>query len=112
MTGDAHEADETAPTSREDLDAAGLHDWAVQAGMLRTRLATGDFATGLRLVNRIGAAAEAAGHHPDVDLRYPHVDIGLISHDAGKLTARDTSLAREVSAIAAEEGIGAAPPED
>lgn len=112
MTGDANETDGTVPTSQADLDAAGLHDWAVQAGMLRTRLATGDFATGLRLVNRIGTAAEAAGHHPDVDLRYPHVDIGLISHDAGTLTARDTSLAREISAIASEEGISASPPED
>ena len=63
----------------------------------------------LRLVDRIGAAAEAANHHPDLDLRYPHLDIRLTSHDAGGVTDRDLALARVISELAAAEGVAARP---
>jgi 4a-hydroxytetrahydrobiopterin dehydratase len=66
---------------------------------------TGDFATGLRLVNSIGELAEAANHHPDVDLRYGHVDVRLSSHDAGGVTARDVKMARSISERAAAEKV-------
>jgi 4a-hydroxytetrahydrobiopterin dehydratase len=84
-------------------DVAGelLDDWRYLGGALRARYATGDFATGLRLVESIGAAAEDADHHPDVDLRYPHVSVVLRSHDVGGVTARDVRLAREISRLAA-----------
>jgi 4a-hydroxytetrahydrobiopterin dehydratase len=44
-------------------------------------------------VNRVAAVAEAAGHHPDIDVRYNHVVLGLISHDAGGITERDADMA-------------------
>ncbi len=59
--------------------------------------------TGLRLVNRIGGAAESANHHPDLVLTYPHVEVTLTSHDAGGVTSRDISMARTISGFAAEE---------
>jgi 4a-hydroxytetrahydrobiopterin dehydratase len=81
--------------------------WVLLLGGLQTRLHTADFATGLTVVNAIGAAAEEANHHPDVDLRYAHVDVRLTSHDAGGVTGRDTGLARRISAIAADAGVRA-----
>ena len=54
-------------TGRE-IAAAGLVDWSLLGAGLQTRLLTRDFATGLRLVARIGVAAETADHHPDLDL--------------------------------------------
>jgi 4a-hydroxytetrahydrobiopterin dehydratase len=45
-------------------------------------------------------------HHPDLDLRYPHVDVRLSSHDAGGVTDRDVKLARTISEYAADEGVG------
>jgi len=78
--------------------------WAYLLGGLQTRIRTADFAAGLALVNAIGAAAEAMDHHPDLDLRYTHVDIRLTSHDAGAVTGRDVRLARTISALAAEAG--------
>lgn len=95
-------------TGRE-IAEAGLVDWSFLHGGLQTRLVTRDFATGLRLVARIGAAAEAANHHPDLDLRYPHLDIRLTSHDVKGVTARDLALARAISAMSAAEGVVAAP---
>lgn len=92
-----------------EIAAAGLADWALLRRSLHTRLVTRDFATGLRLVDRIGAAAEAADHHPDLDLRYTYVDVRLTSHDVGGVTSRDVSLARSISELAADEGVAAEP---
>lgn len=95
--------------SHPDVLAAGLTDWRDLAQGLHARFATGDFAAGLRFVNAVGAAAEEAGHHPDVTLTYPHVDVMLISHDIGALSRRDLDLAQRISAIAAEQGVVAQP---
>jgi 4a-hydroxytetrahydrobiopterin dehydratase len=92
-----------------DLGAADLPDWRLIGTALRTRFRTGNFANGLRLLNAIGEAAEEANHHPDLDLRYPHLDITLSSHDAGGVTDRDVALARRISAMAVEQGVKAAP---
>jgi len=84
----------------------GLSDWTWRDDAIHAHLETGDFATGLRLVNRIGEAAEAMNHHPDLDLRYPHLDVTLSSHDVGGVTDRDVKLARAISEYAAAEGVG------
>jgi 4a-hydroxytetrahydrobiopterin dehydratase len=99
----------------ETLNAAqvgaeeGLDDWRPVLGRLVSRFATGDFVSGLRFVTRVTEAAEEANHHPDLDLRYPHVDVDLMSHDVHGTTARDVRLARRISAIAAELGADADP---
>ena len=72
--------------------------------MLRARFATDDFASAARLTQRVGEAAEAANHHPDLDLRWGRLDVALASHDVGGITSRDLDLARAVSGLAAEEG--------
>jgi len=92
-----------------DIDAADLPDWRLFGTALHTRFRTGNFANGLRLLNAIGEAAEQADHHPDLDLRYPHLNIKLSSHDAGGVTDRDVALARRISELAAEQGVTAAP---
>ena len=78
--------------------------WAYLLGGLQTRIRTADFAAGLALVDAVGAAAEAMDHHPDLDLRYTHVDVRLTSHDVGAVTGRDLRLARTISTIAADAG--------
>lgn len=82
----------------------GLDGWTFLLGGLQTRIRTRNFATGLSVVNAIGAAAEQMDHHPDLNLRYTHVDVRLTSHDEGGVTGRDIRLARTISSIAAEAG--------
>jgi 4a-hydroxytetrahydrobiopterin dehydratase len=88
----------TKLTGQQIADAA-LDGWAYLAGSLRTRIATADFADGLAVVNAIAALAEEMDHHPDLDLRYTHLDIRLVSHDVGAVTGRDIRLARRISAL-------------
>ena len=88
--------------SGAEIEAAGLADWRHFPGVIKARFRTGSFATGLSLVDRIGAAAEEADHHPDLMLTYPAVTVTLSSHDVGGITSRDVDLARRVSELAAE----------
>lgn len=58
----------------------------------------------------LGALAQDADHHPDVDWRYDPLFVALTSHDAGgKVTARDADMARAVSAAAQDAGAVAQP---
>ncbi len=95
-------------TYQQILDA-DLADWRKLMGPLQTRFRTRDFATGLALVNRIGEVAEELNHHPDLDLRYPHLNVRLFSHDVGAVTERDIAMARRISELAREAGVEADP---
>jgi 4a-hydroxytetrahydrobiopterin dehydratase len=89
----------------QQVAAEGLTGWTLLINGLQSRLRSRDFATGLALTNAIGKAAEEMNHHPDVDLRYTHVDVRLTSHDEGGVTERDVRLARRISQIAADAGV-------
>ena len=52
-----------------------------------------DFAGALAFVNAVGALAEAADHHPDIDIRWDTVTLRLSTHSAGGLTEKDLALA-------------------
>ncbi|MEJ7689930.1 MAG: VOC family protein [Nocardioidaceae bacterium] len=95
-------------TSKQILDAR-LDDWRKLAQALHARFLAGDFVSGLGFVTAVAEAAERANHHPDVTLSYPFVDVKLISHDVSQVTQRDIDLARRISDIAREQGIGAEP---
>lgn len=82
--------------------AEGVQDWRVVAGGACAHFRTGSFAAGVELVDAIGELADAADHHPDVDLRYAGVTVRLVSHDVGGLSERDVALARQISAAARE----------
>ena len=102
--------DPVAPLPYSQVQAEeGLDDWRMMFQTLETRYATGTFATGLDLVTRIGAAAEQAGHHPELDLRFATLHVRLISRDVFGVTTRDLDLARRISALAAEVGVEADP---
>jgi 4a-hydroxytetrahydrobiopterin dehydratase len=87
----------------------GVDDWRVLFGGAYAYFRTGSFATGVALVDAIGTLADAANHHPDVDLRYPGVTVHLVTHDVGGLSERDVALARQISAAAGDLGIAADP---
>ncbi|MFJ8916449.1 4a-hydroxytetrahydrobiopterin dehydratase [Amycolatopsis sp. NPDC102389] len=83
----------------------GLHGWAYLLRGLQTRIVSRNFATGLAIVDAIGKAAEEMNHHPDLDLRYGHVDVRMTSHDERGVTDRDIRLARTITSIAADANV-------
>lgn len=70
--------------------------WQVESGELVRAFVFKDFCSALGFVNQVGDLAERAGHHPDIDIRYNKVRLGLVSHDAGGLTGKDFDLAAAV----------------
>jgi 4a-hydroxytetrahydrobiopterin dehydratase len=77
-----------------------LPGWQSQAGELVRTFKFEDFRAALRFVNRVGELAEAAGHHPDIDIRYNRVHLALRTHDAGGVTAKDFDLAAQADQVA------------
>ena len=57
-----------------------------------------DFKEAMAFVTRVALFAEAANHHPDIDIRYSKVTLTLTTHDASGLTARDFALAESIGA--------------
>lgn len=83
----------------------GLDDWRVILQSLRTQIHTGSFTAAASLVTTIATLAEEAGHHPDLDVRYPDVvQVTLTTHATGTLTDADVGLARAISAAAVAAG--------
>ncbi len=70
-----------------------LPSWQIEKGELVRTFQFKDFRAALGFVNKVGEAAEAAGHHPDIDIRYNKVRLSLVTHDAGGLTQPDFDLA-------------------
>ncbi len=95
--------------SGDQISTMDLPDWRSIHETLETRFNTGDFPTGLKLVSEIGKVAEELNHHPDIDLRYSHLNIRLMSHDVWAKTTRDVELARRISLLAASMGVSAEP---
>jgi 4a-hydroxytetrahydrobiopterin dehydratase len=83
------------PLTETEISArlAAVPAWKVESGELTRTFTFKDFLASLAFVNRVGAAAESAGHHPDIDIRYNRVRLALVTHDAGGITAKDFELA-------------------
>jgi len=78
-----------------------LQQWEVEgSGELVRTFDFADFRAAVRFVNLVADAAEAAGHHPDIDIRYNKVRLSLVTHDAGGLTAKDFDLAEAADKLA------------
>ena len=81
-----------------ELQEQQLH-WVRERDVLVTTVKLHDFPAALAFVNAIGAAAEAANHHPDIDIRWNTVRLVLTTHDSGGITLLDLALAGVVDRL-------------
>jgi 4a-hydroxytetrahydrobiopterin dehydratase len=82
-------------------ELASVPAWQRSGQMISRTYEFADFVAAMQFVNAVAALAEAAQHHPDIDVRWNRVTLALTTHDAGGLTAKDVALARECDACAA-----------
>lgn len=78
---------------------ATLARWSRVGDTIAAEYECVDFAAAIAFVVRIGFLAEAADHHPDLDVRWRTVRVALTTHDAGGLSARDFALAEQIDAL-------------
>jgi 4a-hydroxytetrahydrobiopterin dehydratase len=57
------------------------------------------FVGALVFVNAVGYLAEAANHHPDVDIRWDTVTLHLSTHSEGGITQGDLEMAKRIDAL-------------
>jgi 4a-hydroxytetrahydrobiopterin dehydratase len=75
--------------------------WELLGGTLVKVVTCKGFVGALAYVSAVGALAEEADHHPDIDIRYNRVTLALVTHDAGGITQLDLNLAKAIDALTA-----------
>jgi 4a-hydroxytetrahydrobiopterin dehydratase len=79
---------------------SGRPGWSRDGNAIRTSYERASFPDAIAFVVRIGYLAEAADHHPDLDVRWRTVHVILSTHDAGGITGKDFDLAQQIDAAA------------
>lgn len=90
------------PLTGEQIAAlhADLPLWRIEDGMLVRDVQAPSFLRGIEFVVAIGNAAEELDHHPDMDIRWRHLRLALVTHSAGgRITDLDVALARRIDQI-------------
>lgn len=87
---------------RDEIDSRleELPAWERDGDLITKAYTCRDFGEAMAFVNRIADAAEAANHHPDIDIRYNKVTLALTTHSAGGLTPKDFELANGIENLA------------
>ncbi|MEW5808392.1 MAG: 4a-hydroxytetrahydrobiopterin dehydratase [Actinomycetota bacterium] len=85
----------------DDVDAVlpELDDWERADGALRRSVTFPSFLDGIEAVRRVAERAEAADHHPDIDIRWRTVTFALVTHSEGGITDKDVAMAREIDGL-------------
>lgn len=84
--------------SEVDQALARLSGWSREGDQIVKWYELPSFLPAIDFVRAIAELAEAANHHPDLDIRYNRVRVALSTHDAGGLTQKDFDLATQIDA--------------
>jgi 4a-hydroxytetrahydrobiopterin dehydratase len=76
-----------------------LEGWSADDDRLVRRYKFENFAESLAFVNKVGALAESADHHPDITFGWGYAEVATTTHDRGGVTDVDFELARKISAL-------------
>ena len=80
--------------------AAQVDHWTVTRDHhIEKDFAFPDFKTALEFVNKVGAIAEAQGHHPDMFLAWGQVGVKIWTHKIDGLTESDFILAAKIDEL-------------
>lgn len=87
----------------EKLNTASINGWLKEhlgwkrkSNRLIKDFDFGSFRDSIVFVNRVATLADTADHHPDIDIRFDKVSVGLSTHDAGGITQKDLKLAEQI----------------
>jgi 4a-hydroxytetrahydrobiopterin dehydratase len=80
-----------------DAALARLDGWSGGPGGITRTAELSGFPAAIAVVDRVAEAAEAADHHPDIDIRWRTLTFRCSTHSAGGLTEFDVALAAAIS---------------
>jgi 4a-hydroxytetrahydrobiopterin dehydratase len=87
--------------SPDELSAAltELPRWSGGVAGLTRTVELPTFRDAVAAIVAIADVAEELDHHPDIDLRWRVLQLSLVSHSEGGVTALDLQLARRIDAL-------------
>jgi len=91
----------TSVLTREQIaeQLQSMPGWQVQGNELVKPYRFKNFLEAVDFVDKITPEAEAAGHHPDLLVRWGEVTVHLTTHSAGGVTEKDVKLANTIDQI-------------
>lgn len=81
-----------------------LRGWAASGEAISRQFTFTGFSDAVAFVVRLGFAAEAADHHPDLVVSYRRVTVTYSTHSEGGLTEKDFAGAGDATTIAEQMG--------
>lgn len=80
-----------------DSALAKLDGWSGGPDGITRTAELSSFPAAIAVVDRVAEAAEAADHHPDIDIRWRTLTFRCSTHSEGGITQRDVDLATAIS---------------
>ena len=81
------------------LNGDRAQGWRLIDGALEKTFVFPDFHHTMGFANAVAFLANAADHHPDLQLSYGHCTVRFMTHDVGGITVSDFSCAAKVDAL-------------
>ncbi len=81
-------------------EIGNLTGWSRRGDVITKTFQFRNFLAGIDFVTAVAKAAEAADHHPDIDIRYTKITCTLSTHSAGGITQNDLDMARQIEKVA------------
>ena len=88
------------PPDQVDQRSRHLPGWRLDGASIRKEFTFAGFPEAVAYVSRLVEPAEAADHHPDLEIHYRRVVVTFTTHSAGGLTVKDFA-----GAMAAEAAV-------
>jgi 4a-hydroxytetrahydrobiopterin dehydratase len=76
-----------------------LPGWSRRGDVVTKTYQFPDFMAGIDFVVAVAKAADAADHHPDIDIRYTKITCSLSTHSAGGITDKDLDMAGKIEGL-------------
>ncbi|MEX0751253.1 MAG: 4a-hydroxytetrahydrobiopterin dehydratase [Dehalococcoidia bacterium] len=87
---------------KDEIDGRlkSLQGWKRDDDEIEKKFEFKDFKEAMAFVNLVADAAEAADHHPDIEISYNKVEMSLSTHSEGGVTDKDFDLAVKIDEAA------------
>jgi len=80
-------------------ELGNLPGWSRRGDVITKTFQFKNFLNGINFVTVVAKAAEAADHHPDIDIRYTKITCTLSTHSAGGITQKDLDMAKQIDRV-------------
>ena len=76
-----------------------LEDWQLDGNAIKREWIFKDFSEAMDFINMIAVMAENYNHHPEIYNVFNRVSLRFSTHDAGGITEKDITIAKEINKL-------------